>query len=191
MICRKKVKHRHNKNEPGQEAKYMPTDEQVDTTIRKPKWGESHLTRFLADGHKNVLITYVKQRGYFEMLDNLGVLFEKLNACSTYSDSDLSSFVVRPLFGRACGNFFAAARMGLSVVEIFENVYPNEFKEINGHQRIQTIQGQYARIAPGVAPALKSSTLDKNKQGWNAQDSNLLMARYRAQKTLSVINLIS
>ena len=291
MNRRKKGKHQPKKNDPGQEAKYIPTDEEVEATIRKSKWGESYLTRFLADAHKNILIAYVKQRGYFEMLHNLGVLLEKLNAWLTYSDSDLSSFVVLSLFARACGNFFAAVRlaasgqltesyaqlrvcienalyasyirskpglaqvwadrhqseekrkkcrdsfkissmienlqsqsralakrvkkeydtcidfgahpnersvvpnlqmakngslrhylfntepgvygacllavvsMALSVVEIFEKVYPNEFKEINGRQRVQTIQDQYMRIAPGVVVALKSSTLDMNKQG--------------------------
>lgn len=291
MKRRKKVKHQHKKNKPGQEAKYIPTDEEVEAAIRESKWGESHLTRFLADAHKNILITYVKQRGYFKMLDNLGVLFEKMNACLTYSDSDLSSFVVLSLFVRACGSFFAAVRlatsgqltesyaqlrmcienalyasyirskpglaqvwgdrhqseekrkecrdsfkissmienlqsqspilakrvkkeyntcidfgahpnersvlpnlqmskngplrhyllntepglfgasilavvgMGLSVVEILDKVYPDEFKEINGQQRVQTIQDQYMRIAPGVVAALKSSTLDMNKQG--------------------------
>lgn len=287
----KKVKHQHKKKQPGQEHKYIPTDKEVEAAIHESKWGESHLTRFIADAHKNILITYVKQRGYFEMLDDLGVLFEKANACLTYSDSDLSGLVVLSLFGRACGNFFAAVRlvasgqltesyaqlrvcienalyasyisskptlakvwgdrhqseqkrkkcrdsfkissmiknlqsqspalakrakkyyntcidfgahpnersvipniqmakngpvklhllntepgffgacllavvsMGLLVVEIFEKVYPNKFKKINSQQRIQTIQGQYNRIAPGVVAALKSSTLDMNKKG--------------------------
>ncbi|MFZ2149286.1 MAG: hypothetical protein WAV28_18905 [Sedimentisphaerales bacterium] len=291
MKRRKKVKHRHRKKKPVQEANYIPTGEEVESAIRESKWCESHLTRFLEDTHKNILITYVKQRGYFEMLDNLGIIFEKVNPYLTYSNSDLSSLVVLSLFGRACGNFFAAVRlaasgqltesyaqlrvcienalyasyisskptlakvwgdrhqseekrkkcrdsfkissmiknlqsqspalakrakkeyntcidfgahpnersvipniqmskngpvklhllntepgffgacllavvsMGLLVVEIFEKVYPNEFKEINVQQRIQTIQGQYTRIAPGVVSALKSSTLDMNKQG--------------------------
>ena len=291
MKRRKKVKHQHKKNKPGKEAKYIPTDEEVEAAIRESKWGESRLTRFLADAHKNIRITYLKHRGYFEMLDNLGVLFDKMNACITYSDSDLSGLVVLSLFGRACGNFFAAVRlaasgqltesyaqlrvcienalyasyisskptlakvwgdrheseqkkkkcrdsfkissmiknlqlqspalakrakkdyntcidfgahpnersvipniqmvkkgpvklhllntepgffgacllavvsMGLLVVEIFEKVYPDKFKEINSQQRVQTIQGQYNRIAPGVVAALKSSTLDMNKQG--------------------------
>ncbi len=291
MNHRKKVKKQHKKNELGQETKYIPTDQEIEAAIRKSKWGESHLTRFLEDAHKNILITYVKQRGYFEMLDDIGDLFEKANVCLTYSDSNLSGLVVLSLFGRACGNFFAAVRlaasgqltesyaqlrvcienalyasyisskptlakvwgdrhqseqkrkkcrnsfkissmienlqsqspalakrakkdyntcidfgahpnersvipniqmekngpvklhllntepgffgacllavvsMGLLVVEIFEKVYPDKFKEINSQQRVQTIQGQYNRIAPGVVAALKSSTLDMNKQG--------------------------
>lgn len=285
------VKQRHKKKKPRQEANYIPTAEEVEAAISESKWGESHLTRFLADSHNNILITYVKQRGYFEMLDNLGIIFEKVSPYLTYSSSDLSSFVVLSLFVRASGNFFAAVRlaasgqltesyaqlrvcienalyasyikskprlaqvwsdrhqseekrkkcrdsfkissmimnlqtqnrslakrakkeyntcidfgahpnersvitnlqmskngplrhyllntepglfgasllavvrMGLLVVEIFDKVYPNEFKEINIQQRVHTIRDQYTRIAPGVVAALKSSTLDFNKQG--------------------------
>lgn len=287
MAKRRRQKHVKGKAEGHvkQQSNHVPSDEEVEAAIRGSKWGSTPLTRFLADGHKNTLIAYSAQSGHFEMLDNLGALFEDANACLAYSDSDLSNLVVLSLFGRACGNFFAAVRLATSgqltesyaqlrvcvenalyafyikshpslakvwtdrhkddrsrkccrdsfkvgdmlrslksqsfslgqhakkeydtcidfgahpnersvvlnlkvagdgslklqllnvdvgvfeasllavvrvalcVVEIFERVYPDEFKVLNVRERLTSIREQYTRIAPGVVYDLKSATL--------------------------------
>ena len=116
MSKRKRRKHVMGKADVdiAQQSKYVPTDKELESTIQKSKWGRTRLTSFLPDAHKNTLITYLKQPGYFEMLNNLGELLDSANVCLTYSDSDLSTIVIVSLFGRACGNFFAAVSLATS-----------------------------------------------------------------------------
>jgi hypothetical protein len=68
MKRRKIGKYKYKKSNSKKETNYIPTDDEVQTAIRKSKWGKSQLTKFLEDAHKNTLITYIKERGYFEML---------------------------------------------------------------------------------------------------------------------------
>ncbi|MFH1370064.1 MAG: hypothetical protein ABII09_02080 [Planctomycetota bacterium] len=50
----------------------------------------------------------------------------------------------------------ACVMCGLDVVKIFNLIYPDDFKKFNADQRMQSIQLQFGRIAPGVSFALRA-----------------------------------
>lgn len=93
-------------------TEHIPTDDELRSALEKTKWGKTYLTEFLHSAETNVKITYVKLRGYFEMLENLADIFKTGSDCVGYSD--IGSFVVASLFGRAWGNYFAAVRLSSS-----------------------------------------------------------------------------
>jgi hypothetical protein len=54
------------------------------------------------------------------------------------------------------GCLLACVMCGLNVVRIFNLIYPDDFKKFNAEQRIQNIQAQFGRIAPGNICVLRS-----------------------------------
>jgi hypothetical protein len=93
---------------------YIPTDDEIRATLKKTKWGETYLTKFLHSAERNIQISYIKLKGHFEMLESIGDIFELASENIGYSDSNISSSVIALLFGRACGNYFAAIRLSSS-----------------------------------------------------------------------------
>jgi hypothetical protein len=89
-----------------------PTNEELSDKIKKTKWGKSSLTEFLDKAHRNILITYLKQKGYFEMLENLTEVFGDVQKCVKYSDEQ--DIPLALLLTRAFGNFLAATRLACS-----------------------------------------------------------------------------
>jgi hypothetical protein len=55
---------------------------------------------------------------------------------------------------QAC--LLVCVRSGLRVIEIFNLIYPDDFKKFNAEQRMQRIKEQYDRIAPGVSFTLRN-----------------------------------
>ena len=86
------------------------TDEKLHESLKATRWGESELTKFLVCAEQNTRITYLQQKGYFELFDNLGELFWKVSEEIAYRD--LAGFVECLLFYRAIGSLFAAIRLG-------------------------------------------------------------------------------
>lgn len=90
---------------------HVPTHAEIQDELKKLKWGRTFVTQFLDNAQKNVRITYIRSRGYCEMLDSLGDLMQRVSATLRVSPSDVSSLVVVSLYGRTVGSFLAAVRL--------------------------------------------------------------------------------
>lgn len=113
MAKAKRSRSRREKTEVGpQNPAYTPTDEELKERLAQTRWGKTYLTNFLDAAEKNIQISYVNLKGYFEMFESLGDLFKAATENVGYSDE--SSFAIASLLGRACGNFFAAVRLSSS-----------------------------------------------------------------------------
>jgi len=95
-----------------QDQGHAPDDAELTNVLSKTKWGKTYLTKFLDSAEKNIRISYVKLKGYFEMFENLGELLKA--AVETVGYSDEKSFAIASLLGRVCGNYFAAVRLSTS-----------------------------------------------------------------------------
>lgn len=113
MAKAKRSRSRREKTEVRpQNPAYTPTDEELKERLAQTRWGKTYLTNFLDAAEKNIQISYVNLKGYFEMFESLGDLFKAATENVGYSDE--SSFAIASLLGRACGNFFAAVRLSSS-----------------------------------------------------------------------------
>jgi hypothetical protein len=81
----------------------------LEKALEAAKWGQSPLTEFLKSADENTKITFLQQRGFFELLDSLAELLWKASREVSYHD--IPGFVVCLLFYRCIGSFFAAIRL--------------------------------------------------------------------------------
>lgn len=86
------------------------SEEELGRSLRNTPWGKSKLTEFLTSAEQNTKITYLQQKGYFELFDGLAELFWKTSHEVGYHD--VPSFVRCLLFYRCVGSLLAAIRLG-------------------------------------------------------------------------------
>lgn len=107
-----KRRRKRDSMEQERNPKHTPDDAELTNALAKTKWGKTYLTNFLDSAERNLRISYVNLKGYFEMFESLGELFKMAVESVGYSDE--SSFAIAALLGRACGNYFAAVRLSSS-----------------------------------------------------------------------------
>jgi hypothetical protein len=90
----------------------VSTDAELQEALTKTDWGKTYLTEFLVSAEQNTKITYLKRKGYFDLFNSLGELFERASGVVNYRDK--STLAGCMLFNRTVGSFFGAVRLGSS-----------------------------------------------------------------------------